>query len=187
MKTVLYTVVLATLAFGWTATFVAWAEGEDACDMKTVVKGFYCSSCEETLLAKNLVSEVVYYLCTGCDEVSDEPGTCEDCEVELVKKVSGKGVCAGCLEKPAAAEICEKIYFLCPDCDMTAARPGQCAECEVALEKQTDLAVIHYVCPHCDMTSLKPGKCTDDSCEHHGKALKKECSCSGDYPHGGAE
>ena len=187
MKKLLFMIVLASLVLSPTTTFVADAQEDDACDMKTVTKGLRCEQCEEIVLAKSLVSDVPYYVCPDCDEVYREPGTCDECEVALVKKVSGKGVCPDCLQKPTAVEICEKVCYVCPDCEMTASKAGKCPECEVALEKQTIRAVIIYECPDCGMSSYQAGKCTDESCEQHGKALKKRCSHSGEFPHGGSE
>jgi Heavy metal binding domain len=179
--------VLVPVVFLGFMAAIAAAPEEDACDMKTVVKGFYCEACEEVMMTADLVSDVTYYACPDCDETSDEAGDCELCEVALVKKVSGKGVCKHCLKKPSAAEVCEKIYYSCPDCDAVSRKPGNCADCEVALEKQVDRAVIFYVCAECGQQSLKAGKCTDAECEGHGKPLVKECSSSGEFPHGGEE
>jgi predicted RNA-binding Zn-ribbon protein involved in translation (DUF1610 family) len=180
-------VLWPAILIGAVVVLAAGAGEEGACDLKTVVPGFYCENCDEALVAKDLVSDVVYYACPDCGEISREPGRCSWCDTDLVKKTSGKDVCKTCLEKPTKAELCEKVYYVCPDCGAMSLKAGTCEECETDMEKKVSRAVVHYVCPECGDFQLSPGNCTNPSCEHEGKALVRTCSLSGEFPHGGSE
>jgi len=168
---------------------VAALEDDGACDMKSVVKGQYCQSCEMILEKEDLGSDIEYFECPECETRSTKAGKCDDCEKDLVKKKSGKNVCKHCYEKPAEVDVCVKTCYECPECETRSAKAGKCSTCTddedapVALKEVTVKALIEYYCEECGETSMKAGKCTDKECENFGKPLVKSCSMSGEFPH----
>lgn len=175
---------LAIAALG--AVFLTWAfaaENTAQCDLKKVVKAFYCDTCESVLEKKDLVSDVTTYVCKDCETVSREAGQCDGCEEPLTKKKSGRDVCRQCLVKPVAAEACRKTHLECPDCGVRSADPGTCEDCETAYVETVSLALVTYVCPTCGDSRMKAGKCEDEECKHHNKPLVRTCAASGEYPH----
>lgn len=88
---------------------------------------------------KAKTSQVKYACPMHPEEISDKPGKCSKCKMDLteVKKYS------------------------CPmHADITSDKPGKCSKCKMDLTevKQADKA---YICPmHADITSDKPGKCS---------------------------
>jgi hypothetical protein len=176
--------MLSIIALG--AVFLTWVYAEEKtarCDLKTVVKAFYCETCETVLEKKNLVSDVTIYVCEDCETISRTGGECEACEEPLQKKKSEKDVCSQCLVKPAQVEACRKIYYECPDCEMTNAIPGACEDCETALKEKVSLALVTYDCPKCGDSRLRAGKCEDEDCKQFGKPLVRTCAASGEHPH----
>jgi len=175
---------LAIIALG--AAFVAWAYAEETtakCDLKTVIKAFYCDACEAVVEKKDLVSDVTVYVCAECETVSRVAGPCDGCEEPLQKKKSGKDVCKQCLVKPVPAEACRKTYYECSECDMGSAVPGTCEDCDVAFTEKVSLALVTYVCPTCGDSRMRPGKCDDEDCKHFKKPLVRTCAASGEHPH----
>jgi hypothetical protein len=155
---------------------------ESACDLKTVEKAFLCDE-HDILLPDQLASNVTYYVCGECEQISKTAGQCPECEGKLEKKTSKKGVCPHCFEKPEPVDVCVKTYYECPDCEHRGAAPGKCEHCESAWGKKTSRALIEYACPECSSYSYKPGKCKDEDCERKGKPLERTCSESGTFPH----
>jgi len=187
MKTKLLVLALCPVMFAavYVGSTVLATEDDDACDMKTVVKGYYCESCSEILDKKALVSDVTYYECSFCGLISKTAGKCPDCEEDYEKKTSGKDVCPKCYDKPEDVEICVKTCYECPECGDQQAEAGTCEDCEKKLVETTVRALIEYRCPQkgCYQTSYKPGKCENEECENCGKPLVKNCSESGVFPH----
>jgi len=168
------------------AVFLAWAYAEETtapCDLKTVIKAFYCETCDAVVEKKDLVSDVTVYVCDDCETISKTAGQCDGCEEPLKKKKSGKDVCKQCLVKPVPAEACRKTYYACPDCEMRSAAAGTCEDCETALVERVSLALVTYACPTCGDSRLQAGKCEDEECKHFGKPLVRTCAASGEYPH----
>ncbi|MBI4878828.1 MAG: hypothetical protein HY812_04090 [Planctomycetes bacterium] len=163
------------------------ATSTEECDMKTVIKAYFCAECDEVYEKKDLISDKEYYFCKDCEIAADKAGDCEWCNAPLEKKVSGKDVCPACYAPPAECEACVKVYYECPDCGETALEPGACPVCDdeksPQLEKITSLAVIQYVCEGCYSPSLLPGRCVSDECDHEGQERVKTCSESGTFPH----
>lgn len=168
------------------AVFLAWAYAEEdttKCDLKTVVKAFYCENCEAVLEKKDLVSDVTIYVCEDCETASKTGGQCESCEAPLKKKSSGKDVCKTCFAKPMAVEACRKVYYECPDCESRRTNPGACEDCETALQEKVSLALVIYVCPTCGDNRMEAGKCEDEECKNFGKPLARSCAAAGEAPH----
>ena len=157
--------------------------GEKKCDLAKVEKGLYCEE-HEFLTVKELVSSVTYYQCDDCDEIHTKSGECEDCEIVLTKKVSGKNVCPRCYVKPEEIEVCVKTCYECPECGERSAAAGECEDCEKPWKKITVKARVEYECPVCEARELEPGNCTDEDCKAFDKPLVKVCSESGTFPHG---
>ena len=44
------------------------------CDMKTIVKGFWCESCKLGMEKSDLASGATYYYCDGCEKASAAEG-----------------------------------------------------------------------------------------------------------------
>jgi hypothetical protein len=179
------TKTLPIVALGALLLALAYAEEESStkCDLKTVVKAFYCDTCDAVLEKKDLVSDVTIYVCEECETVSRTAGRCECCDEPLTKKKSGKDVCRQCLNKPAPAEACRKVYFECPECEAPSAIPGTCEDCDTAFVQKVSLALVTYDCPVCGDSRLQAGKCEDEDCKHFGKPLVRTCSASGEFPH----
>lgn len=168
------------------AVVLTWAYAEDKkarCDLKTVVKAYYCDNCEIVIEKKDLVSDVTIYVCEDCETISKTAGRCEACEEPLEKKKSEKDVCKQCLVKPAQVEACRKVYYECPDCETTSAIPGSCEDCETAFKEKVSLALVTHECPTCGDSRLQAGKCEDEDCKHFGKPLVRTCAASGEHPH----
>jgi hypothetical protein len=175
---------LAIIALG--AVFLAWAyagESTAKCDLKTVVRAFYCEGCDAVLEKKDLVSDVTVYVCEDCEVTLRTAGRCEVCDQLLKKKKSGKDVCRQCLVKPMEVDACRKVYFECPDCEAESAAPGKCEDCDVALKEKVSLALVTYDCPECGDSRMQAGKCVDEECKRFGKPLVRTCSASGEFPH----
>lgn len=85
-------------------------------------------------------TETLYYCPMHPDVVTDEPGMCPECNMEL-------------REKPKEAA---KQYTCTTHKEVVSDKPGKCPKC------QKELTEIKkpYICPmHSDVTSDKPGKC----------------------------
>jgi hypothetical protein len=175
--------ILTILAIPALVLLMAGGSGE--CDLATVVKGFYCETDYQILEEKDLVSDKTYYVCPDCEAIETSPGTCSFCEVELVKRQSGKHVCPQCFQKPTAVEICVKKYHACPSCDAPGEAGGTCPDCEEPYEQMVSRALVQYECDSCGYTSYTAGTCPSEDCEAQGKPLHRRCELSGEFPHTG--
>lgn len=68
-----------------------------------------------SLLAQETKEGEGYYACPMGDHVSDKPGKCPNCGMELVYQ--------------------EKAVYKCPMCDQEFNKPGKCPKCGMELEK----------------------------------------------------
>ncbi|MBK5269770.1 MAG: hypothetical protein JJE22_02030 [Bacteroidia bacterium] len=117
------------------------------------LSAFAQDSTKQKTKAPKSKTENVSYTCPMHPEVlSDKPGKCSKCGMNLVKK-----------EKE------EMVMYSCPmHPEVTSDKPGKCSKCGMNLAKIETIAKA-YSCPmHPEVTSNMPGKCP--KC---GMALKK--------------
>lgn len=129
MKKIIFLLILATSAF---TTFAQEKAGK-----------------------KDTIQHTTFYYCgMHPDVVSDEPGKCPECGMELLlsKKEQMK------------AEV-TKTYHCPAHLDVTSSKPGKCSKCgkSLTLSKKEEMkmkVMKIYACPtHPNVTSNKPGKC----------------------------
>jgi hypothetical protein len=156
----------------------------DACDLRTVVKVFYCEADDAILKPADLVSKKVYFECADCGARAAAKGKCGSCGTPLEKRVSGVGVCSLCLEKPEPRSACEKKYFECPECSSSSKKAGACKQCKKAKKRLVSRALIEYACEGgCGAISPVAASCEDENCEGFGNPLVARCTQSGRFPH----
>ncbi|MEK9148466.1 MAG: heavy metal-binding domain-containing protein [Candidatus Desantisbacteria bacterium] len=127
-------------------------------------------------------AEAVYTCPMHHEVVSDKPGKCPKCgmNLELKKK---EGVSLNPQKKEDKGQYFEEIRYACPmHHEIVSDKPGKCPKCGMNLEKM-ETKTFSYLCPQkrCAYKSKEPGKCP-----HHKKKLKKQgvkLYC----PHTGAE
>lgn len=171
------------VVLGFAALFLAAAPHAADCDLKTIVKGFFCDSCKLGMEKSDLASNASYFYCDACDKSQTQDGKCADCGHALAKKTSGKDVCKKCFKKPNAADLCVKQGFVCPKCFKGYGAGGKCTTCKLTLESGAVKALVRYECTDCKSISTTAGKCTKAGCKKNGQDLIKRCSESGRAPH----
>lgn len=100
----------------------------------------------------------VEYTCPMHPEViSDKPGQCPKCGMDLEKK-----------------EVA-KVEYTCPmHPEVISDKPGKCPKCDMNLVKK-EIAKVEYTCPmHPEVLSDKPGKCPKCGMELVKKGTKKK-------------
>jgi len=92
---------------------------------------------------KTGTADKVSYTCPmHAEVVSDKPGKCPTCKMNLVKK-----------------EVAKDVYTCPMHADVVSDKPGKCPKCKMNLVKQ-ELEKEVYTCPmHSDVVADKPGKC----------------------------
>ncbi len=93
----------------------------------------------ETTLIPDSVSLAVSFTCSMHPEIiSDKPGTCPKCGMDLVQKTS--------------------VQYTCPmHPEVISDSPGKCPKCKMDLVVKSSAL---YSCPmHPEVTSMEPGKC----------------------------
>ena len=104
---------------------------------------------------KQKIEKVKYSCPMHPDMVSDKPGQCSKCGMDLTKS------------KKEQMKMQVMKTYACPmHADVTSDKPGKCSKCgsdmNLSLKEKMKMQVMNkYICPmHSDVTSDKPGKCS---------------------------
>jgi hypothetical protein len=153
------------------------------CDIKTVVKGYWCDGCKLGLDKTELTGTAQVLYCESCQKAWGQGTKCATCGKELTRKEPPKDACRHCLTKPAAADLCSKQGFVCAKCFKGYAAIGKCTLCNAELEPGSVRAHVTYECPECKTTATAAAKCAKPGCKANGSDMAARCSMSGRAPH----
>ncbi|MBI3098988.1 MAG: efflux RND transporter periplasmic adaptor subunit [Planctomycetes bacterium] len=127
--------------------------------------GMYVAAALRIPLGKE--AEVWYGCCPMCPEVrSDEPGICEKCGMELVRKGVATADGAPAPSDGGTTAAAKEVFYQCPmHAEVTSDKPGRCPKCNMELAKReasVEKPRTIYVCDmHPEKVSDIPGECAE--------------------------